>query len=212
MVMTCGADCRDWLKVALAAVAIASVAIAYLSLRVSRRKLDDDRLKDQDKEYVAQVERSFEWAFEALTDGDTSKPPRADRLNWLASARYLLRAQDIASQIKTPVYRAILDQIEDHWRQRFYRALDHLVLATDAYFAATDATKWPENIEISSALVVVDFSNWKAGTADPTDRVDRSALMESGAGIQGKAGIGLKRYIQRVYAAGAQHRSDEDGG
>ena len=196
----CGEVCRDWIKVSLSGLALLSIILAYFSLRSTKQKFESDKIRDQDKEYLVQVERSFEWAYSTLTDDGTATPPRADRLNWLASARYILRAQGIASKIVTPVYKLVLEQVEDHWRQRFYLALDDPSLLSSTYFAGGLNSAWPENIEISSALVVVNFSNWKTGVQDPTDTVDRKALMEDAGGLQSHAGRGLCDYIDKLYS------------
>ena len=197
--MICDENCRDWLKIGLSCLTLASIFLAYLSLRSNKQKIASNKIKDQDKEYLTQVERSFEWAYLALTDGGNATPPRADRLNWLASARYILRAQDIASKIASDVYKTVLEQVEDHWRQKFYMALDDPSLLNPAYFADSKNQNWPENIEISSALVVVDFSNWKSGVQDPTNAVDREALMKAGGGLKGGAGRGLEGYIVQLH-------------
>lgn len=205
--ITCDSNCRDWIKIALSGLTIVSVLVAYLALRTNKKKISSDRIKDQDKEYLAQVERSLEWAYLALTDSGENIPARPDRLNWLASARYVLRAQRISSKISSTVYRTILDQVEDHWRQKFYVALDDPSLLNWTYYGDQSKPEWPENIEISSALVVVDFSNWKTGVQDPTDEVDRDKLMKSGGGLKGRQGHGLEDYIDRLNEIKSQRES-----
>lgn len=97
------------------------------------------------------------WLYNALTDSGENVPPRADRLNWLTSARHILRAKRIQFQITYPTYITIADEMEEYWRHKFYLTLSDRTLRNRQYFINRDTPAWPENIEISSALVVVDF-------------------------------------------------------
>lgn len=199
---------RDWLEVASLGVSVltlVSIVIAYLSYRANLKKLNDDRVRERDKELVAQVQKSLQWAHDVLTENGNNVPPRPDRLNWLTAARHLLRAQKIAAQISSETYNTIYAEIEEYWRHRFYIALSHDSLRNRAYFSDKDNPAWPENIEVSSALVIVDFSNWKKDAPDPTDSVDREDLMKNGSGLKGGfAGRGLEAYIAHFEEIKAQ--------
>ena len=65
-----------------------------------------------------------------------------------------------------------------------------------------------ENIEITSALVVIDFSNWKGDAIDPTESVDNEKLMTLGAGLKGNAGMGLRGYIEHIDTIKKSRNSD----
>jgi len=55
-----------------------------------------------------------------------------------------------------------------------------------------------ENIEVTSAMVVLNFSNWSDDAVDPTDEVDRDDLEKNGNCFNGRAGYGLKEYIAKL--------------
>lgn len=189
----------EWLKVVVSLATFGSIIVAYLAYRANLTKIEEDRVRDRDKELLAQVKNSFEWAYNVLTDEATHIPPDANRLNWLTCARHLLRAEKLVKQISNPTYKTVYAEIEEYWRHKFYMALSHDSLRNWSYYADSAKPEWPENIEISSALVVVDFSNWKKGAVDPTDDVDREALIKTSGGIKGgSAGRGLEGYIVRL--------------
>ncbi len=189
----------EWLKVAVSFATFGSIVVAYLAYKANLAKIEEDRVRDRDKELLAQVKNSFAWAYDVLTDAAKHNPPEASRLNWLTCARHLLRAEKLVKQISSPTYRTVYAEIEEYWRHKFYMTLSHNSLRSWSYYANAAQPEWPENIEISSALVIVDFSNWKTGTTDPTDDVDRDALIKTGAGIKGgSAWRGLEGYIVRL--------------
>jgi hypothetical protein len=161
----------EWLKFGVSFGTLVSIVVAYLAYRANVKKNLGDRIRDQDKELLVQCEKSFSWAFDALTGGKGDIPPKADRLNWLTCSRHLLRCQKLSRQMLSPTYLIIYAEIEEFWRHKFYTVLSHEQLRNWSYYADTKNSTWPENIQISSALVIVDFSNWKQGLVDPTDTV-----------------------------------------
>lgn len=183
------------LKLSISALTLVSIGIAYLAYRTNLQKQREDRVRDSDKELLAQAQKSLQWAYDVLTEQGEHIPPRADRLNWLTSARHLLRQKKIAKRITSETYRIVYAEVEEYWRHRFYTALDHPSLLSRGYFANLENPHWPENLEISSALVIVDFSGWNKANADPTDEVDRDALLKSDALRGGNAGRGLRSYV-----------------
>lgn len=194
--MTVGqANLIEWVRLAISALTLASIVIAYRTYRSNLTKINDDRVRERDKEYVAQFRTSLEWAFSALAEDD-GHVPRPDRLNWLTAARHLLRARRIRDLIQHPTYVTIADEIEEHWRHRFYLVLAHPDLLSSRYFMDPEHPAWPERIEVTSALVVVNFANWKDDVADPTDEVDRAALLRQLKGSN--AAIGLRAYIEHL--------------
>ena len=175
-----------------------SIWIAYQAYQANLTKQNDDRSREADKELLAQCKESLAWAYGSLTNNGNSIPPVADRLNWLTSSRHILRYLKIREKIGTETYCIVVDEIEEYWRHKFYLALDSNTLLSTNYFTNKDNTSWPENIEISSAMVIIEFSNWKKGTADPTDAVDREKMKADGTCFKGLAGRGLRHYIQRI--------------
>ena len=186
----------QWTRLVISALTLVSIVIAYMTYRANLRKINDDRLRERDKEYVGQFRASLEWAFDALAPDGLDTAPKADRLNWLTSARHILRAKKIRAQIQHSTYATIADEIEEHWRHRFYLALSHKELRDLHYYMDKEHPASPENIEVTSALVVVNFSNWKEGVVDPTDEVDREALFGQLKGYY--AGFGLMTYINHL--------------
>ena len=191
----------DWielLKLGISLLTLTSILLAFLGYRANIKKVNDDRERDRDKELASQFQKSLQWAYEVLNDEGRSLPPKPDRLTWLTSARHLLRAKRLRLQIQSSTYGTVADELEEYWRHKFYVALANDELRSWTYFANAKSPDWPENIEISSALVVVDFSNWKEGAADPTDDVDREFLIKQGGGLKGGyAGRGLEAYLCR---------------
>ena len=191
----------------MSVLTLVSIVIAYSSYKANVQKLSEDRARDRDKELLAQTQKSLEWAYAVLTADGKTIPPEPDRLNWLTAARHLLRAKKLAGRIEDSTYRTVYEEIEEYWRQMFYAALSHERLRSWTYYADQTKPEWPEKIEITSALVIVDFSNWKEGTPDPTDEVDRDDLIKNRSGLKGGAGRGLESYLFRIEEIKAQRNA-----
>lgn len=188
-------------KLAVAAFTVFSISVAYKAYRSNLRKQDEDRIRDADKELVIQAQKSLEWAYNALTDEGRTIPPEASRLNWLTSARHLLRHRRIADRIKGEIYRIVHAEHEEFWRHRFYLALDDNALAATGYFTTNNGEPWPEKISLSSALIVVQFANWPVGLKDPTDEVDQESILNDKHALVGRAGRGVRAYARRLEEA-----------
>ena len=188
-------------KLAVSALTPISIYVAYKAYRANLQKQEDDRIRDADKELLAQAQKSLEWAYNSLTSDGANIPPVADRLNWLTCARHLLRHERIASRIQSETFRTVHAEHEEFWRHRVYMALDHNDLVGAGYYSTQTQDSWPENIEISSALVIIKFSNWPKEQQDPTDHVDRDAILQEKNALNGRAGRGLRGYIQRLSEA-----------
>ena len=195
----CTSNCIEWIKIGISGLTPISIFIAFLAYRANLKKINEDRERERDKEYISQLQKSLDWSFNALTDNGQAIPPKADRLNWLTASRHIIRAKKIQSLITHPTYKTISEEIEEYWRHKFYIALSDASLRNRSYFMNKEQPEWPENIEITSALVIVDFSNWKDDMPDPTESVDPEQLINHGAGIKGmNVGYGLKRYIEHI--------------
>jgi len=188
----------EFVKVAIGAAALASIWIAHRAYQANVQKQQEDRVRDADKELLSQAKTSLEWAYNALTQHGDNIPPKSDRLNWLTCARHILRQNEIAERLQGSTYKIVYAEVRDYWQHKFYLALSDIGLLNPAYFRNKENSAWPENIEISSALVIVDFSNWKEGLRDPTDNVDRAAMMADGNCFKGSAGRGLRSYIREL--------------
>lgn len=192
------ADLYEILKIALSGLTLASIIIAYLGYRVSRSKQNEDRVRERDKELLAQAQKSMQWAYDVLTANGSNIPPLPDRLNWLTAARHLLRGQKIAQQISGETYKTVYAELEEYWRHKFSLALADPCFLHESYYSRPEGSMWHENIEISSALVVVDFSKWRKTAVDPIDEVDRSDYIKNRSVLAGHAGRGLEAYMARL--------------
>jgi hypothetical protein len=197
-------------KLAVSVLTLVSIVIAYLSYRTNLKKLNDDRVREIDKELLAQAKQSLHWAYDVLTENGRSIPPQANRLNWLTCARHLRRALDISKHISGSTYKTVYAEIEEYWRHMFYTSLDHESLRGRRYFEDPSDPEWPENIEITSALVIANFSAWNKATVDPLDSVVRQDLMNPDNGFRTvAAGRGLESYIVHFEEIKAQRRNVE---
>ncbi len=178
-----------------------SITLAYLGYRGNRKKQEQDKKVERDKEIVSQAVLSLQWAYEALSGGREGQPPSADRLNWLTVARHIRRYYRLREQVDTETYRLVLAGKEEYWRHRFYVALDYPELRSSNYYMSTEDQRWPENIELTSAMVLVDFSNWPKSSDDPLDEVDRAKLIENGNPFGGLSGRGLELYASALEEA-----------
>lgn len=192
-----GLSKQDWyelIKIAIGLSAFISAFIAYRTYRANLSKLNEDRVRERDKELLAQAQRCLEWAFDALTDNGENVPPKADRLNWLTCARHLLRGSKLASQITSATYKLVYAEVEEFWRHRFYMTLNHESLQSSTYFADQSHRDDSVNIEVRSALVIIDFTAWKENAVDPMDEVDRVAMVHR-VSRNGRPNCGLADYI-----------------
>ncbi|AOT07847.1 hypothetical protein [Pseudoalteromonas luteoviolacea] len=174
-----------------------SIYFAYKSYKASNLKKEDEDKVASDKEIFAQALNSLKWGFEVLSEGGAEKAPKASRLNWLTSARHITRYVELKKLIQTKTYRLICDENEEYWRHKFYVLLDRQELRCSAYFTSDPSDDWPENIEITSAMVINNFANWQDETVDPIDVVDREELIKCGKPFSGMCGQGLRKYYLR---------------
>ena len=198
----------ELVKVTIGAAALVSIWVAYRAYRANLQKQQEDRVRDADKELLSQAQTSLEWAYNALTQNGENIPPKSDRLNWLTCARHILRQNEMAEKLGGTTYKIVYAELRDYWQHKFYLALSDTGLFNPAYFRNEENSAWPEKIEISSALVIVDFSNWKEGVRDPTDDVDRAAMMADGNCFKGSAGSGLRAYIRELEEIRGSRKSE----
>lgn len=205
-----GQQWLDLAKLVLGSFAIISIIIAYLGYKSNIKKVNDDRIRETDKELLAQAKQSLKWAYDVLTEEGHRVPPPADRLNWLTCARHLVRVKDISSQLSGVTYKTVYSEIEEYWRHKFYTAIDHECLRNREYFEDVSEVEWPENIEITSAAVIIDFATWNRTAVDPLDSVRRDDLLKAANGLRSAAaGRGLESYFVHFEEIKAQRRRNE---
>jgi hypothetical protein len=109
----------ELLKLTIGAAVFFLLWSAYKAYRSSLRRQDEERVLDADKELLNQAKNSLEWAYNALTKNGEAIPPKADRLNWQACARHILRQNKIALSISgetgQTVYAEILISLQRLW-------------------------------------------------------------------------------------------------
>ena len=138
----------------------------------------------KDKEICDQAIIAIERAYSSLTIGkEEYEIPEASRLNWLTSARQIVRFQQLKSMLKTDLYKLVCSEHEEHWKHEFYLSLKHNDFISPSYFQAN-------NIHLTSALVVINFKQWEPDAKDPIDDIDADRLINDGYTLQGQHGLG----------------------
>lgn len=209
-VQTLGAvgDIFGGVNALFAGFALAGVA---LSANFARRAFVAERQWNRDEKFSEQIQKSFQWAYDVLTDEGKTIPPSADRLKWLTSARHLLRAQKLMKQVKTLEWTTIVEDHEEFWRHKFLLALEHEELIYWGYYSGGMGKHMlMEKIEVTSAMVIIDFGNWRKGRPDPTDDVNREELIANGNPYAGLAGRGLQSYVRELRRQSSAYNNPDD--
>ena len=170
-----------------------SVLIAFMVLRTNKKKQNEDRDISYDKEIITQAIKSLEWGFASLTIDKSSNMPHPVRLNWLTSARHILRYNKLRDTVKTNTYKIICAEHEEYWRHKFYLLFKNNNFMFGSYFTNSDKPKYPENIELRSAMVLSIFSQWNNETSDPILELDEAALIDQKP-FKGDLGTGIEHY------------------
>jgi len=98
-------------------------------------------------------------------------------LGWLTAARHLLGYKELKKKLKTTLYQTLCNEHEEYWRHQFY-VLVHEI-DSGAFFSWVNPTAMTEeNIEPTSAALVLSFSAWPAGQVDPLDEVSFEELVK----------------------------------
>ena len=181
-------------------LAVASIVIAILSYQNSKQKNEVDLKAAEDKDLSEYAFVLLENAYKALTDnGESINPPKSNRLNWLTSARYILRYKKIREQIITTRYQLICNENEEMWRHEFYKVLKSVDFNNISYFSGTSMFNSCENIEPNSAVVITEFSTWADEYQDPMDLYDyKNNLAKNPKILNGH--IGLTVYLSNLDA------------
>ena len=188
----------ETLRTLFSGLTLVSIIIAYFTFKTNKAKNDEDKKIAKDKEVNLQATQSLEWAYEVLTQGNVNQVPEPDRLNWLTAARHIQRYYKLRGLIKTDTYKLLNAEVEEYWRHTFYRLLDRRKMANINYFTDNANQEWPENIELTSAMIISEFSQWDENIEDPIDIVEREDLINKGA-FKGVFGRGLRTYSERLF-------------
>jgi hypothetical protein len=168
-----------------------SVLFVVLNYWLARNKAKSDAELSKEKEICDQAVKAIERAFSSLTgEKEAKEAPEPNRLNWLTSARLILKFKELKSLLKTDLYKLICSEHEEHWRHQFYLCLSHSELLSTLYYQ--DKKMLPnsrENIDPRSALIIANFTQWPPGLDDPIDKVDKNRLINDGYTLNGRSGI-----------------------
>jgi hypothetical protein len=180
----------DWASTASAFFAGLSALVAAAAIYFSWRI-------QSSQEILNQAVLSLERAYTALTnDGTETKPPAADRLNWLTAARHIERYKKLKAKLAFDTHRTVCEEHEEYWRHKVYVCLDAPHQLSLAYYKEKLHPERRAEIEPRSALVIHDFAKWPEGREDPIDRVDIKTIMERNEILKGNHG--LKQYLETL--------------
>lgn len=172
----------DIIAIVAAGIALASAIVSVIAVYVPWRNTHDS-------EIFAEAVRALERAYEVLTEqGKETGPPRADRLNWLTTARHIESFKSLKTRLKTKLYRTLCEENEEYWRHQFYLTLFRNPRYTEAYYVNGQ-------IEPRSALILYSFASWPKGKRDPIDLLDLKEFWEESEEMRLNAGF--KEYLRR---------------
>ncbi|TWX44435.1 hypothetical protein [Colwellia hornerae] len=185
-------------------LAITSIFVAFLSFFNSRKRNKLDEQTQEDKDLSDYAILLLEKSYKVLTDdGENTTPPKASRLNWLTSARLILRYNNIRSQIKTVRYQLICDESAEQWGHEFYKILKSGDFNHPGYYSGNLMLNSCENIEPNSAVVITEFSKWGEDYKDPIDTYAyKDSLAKKPKILDGH--IGLQVYLSNLDEEGAR--------
>lgn len=176
--------------------AIVSAAIAVASAVVAGFAVYLPWVHQHDSQLFQQAILSLERAYRSLSnDGNSIKPPLADRLNWLTTARHLEGYKAVKVKVKSKLYRALCEEHEEYWRHQFYLCLDMHNIHQSSYYDEGPPPERKPGIEPRSALIIYSFASWPNGKSDPIDSVDIPALLKESDPLKGN--IGLSMYLDK---------------
>jgi hypothetical protein len=182
------------IRTTFSALTFFSLIIAFLAFKSSKKKQREDSASSHDKEILSQCIRSLEWSYDSLSIDQITFIPAATRLNWLTSARHIMRYYKLRDSLKTETYKLICEEYEEYWRHKFYKLFQNECFMSGNYFTDNTKPEWPENIEVRSAMVLSMFSQWNTEVVDLIDELDEDSLIEKSA-YQGNMGRGIESYM-----------------
>lgn len=163
-------EASDWIAIVAALVAAGSLLVSVWTA-VGQRRTEHDR------ELLGQLILTLERSYASLRMPGSTDNPNRDRLGWLTAARHLLGYKELKKDLKTKLYRTLCNEHEEYWRHQFYVILGKI--DSDAFFSCADAKAMTkENIEPTSAALVLAFSAWPTDRKDPLDEVSFEAIVK----------------------------------
>lgn len=160
----------------------------------------DTRIKS-DIEISKQAKAALIRCYEALEQVPDNGVPKPSRLNWLTSARHIIRYYELKKTIKIRTYKTVLAEEEEYWRHKLYKLLDTEALAQNKYYMKVGDEVYPEGIDPRSAKIVIGFSNWPNSVKDPISSKFAKKFINNSNYESGLAGRGLKSYEETLKIA-----------
>ena len=158
-------------------LALAAFILSVISLSITLFKNIKDRRYANDKELVEQLKQSLELAYKSLAPNHNDSQPTNNRLQWLTSARHIVRYRELQLSLNTSLYKTICEEHEEYWRGKVYSLLAHIDRSSFFESINTEEMK-EEEIDIRSAAIVYSFSVWKEGRPDPLNNMPLEEIIQ----------------------------------
>jgi hypothetical protein len=164
---------------------LVSLIFVALNYWFSISKAKKDAIESRDKGICEQAIISLERAYGSLTNKKADYSlPTPDRLNWLTSARQIIRFQELKAMLETDLYKLICAEHEEHWKHEFYLSLKVEGFILPDYFKSN-------NIHLKSALVIMNFKQWASNVEDPLDTIDGTMYTDDDYTLKGEHGLDM---------------------
>lgn len=162
---------------------LVSVLFVVLNYWLSRKKAKTDAIESRDKGICEQAIISLERAYNSLMNGKSDySMPEPNRLNWLTSARQIMKFKQLESMLETDLYKLICSEHEEHWKHEFYLSFKDDPFLLPTYFKTN-------NIHLKSALIIMNFKQWSPDVTDPLDSIDGTKFVNDGYTLNGQHGL-----------------------
>lgn len=136
----------------------AMALLASIGALVHTRKVtDEERLLNHDGEFAKQIQNCYQWAFEALAEGQ-GVTKNAER--WKEASLRLLNAELLFEALHSSVYKVIAAEHRNYWRHRFQRLFTPAPSDGVSFFFSIREGKIPssEAVDPRAAYVIGDFA------------------------------------------------------
>ncbi|OZI64633.1 hypothetical protein [Bordetella genomosp. 4] len=156
----------DFVNLVSALSACVAAGAALRGLRLSQELQTRADAEKRGDALLAQASTALEVAYESLTKDLENGAPAQSRLNWLTSARHLLRYRKLKSHLQG-TQQLICNEREEAWRLRFYLILEPLEKRYGYFDPPEGDSDLQRTIVPKSAAVVIAFSQWPDSVKDP---------------------------------------------
>lgn len=179
----------DQIAVIAAAISFGAAVVSIFAIYIPWRNTHDAEIL---KESILALERSFR---SLMLNCSPEGQPASDRLNWLTSARHLEAFKSLRGSLKSSLYKRLMQEHEEYWRNEFYLTLLKNKIYQKSYFEVGP-------IEPRSAIVIYGFAAWPNKKEDPIDILDLEKLFQESNLLQGN--YGLQQYLAKFPQFGGE--------